>query len=98
MIDCLQDRLFGGIVEGDTTYLFLRQLQDFLDVPSDSLSLAVRVACEPNLIGLKRLFAQRINEMHLLLVNDIVGRIGIAKVNTHTVFTNTLDVTDMPLR
>ena len=98
MIDCLQDRLFGSIVESNTTDFLLRQLQDFLDMPSDSLSLAVRVACEPNLIGLQRLFAQRINEMHLLLVDDIVGRIGIAKVNTHTVFTNTFDVTDVPLR
>ena len=98
MIDCLQDRLFSGIVEGDATYFFLRQLQDFLDMPCDSFSLAVGVACEPNLIGLQRLFTQRINEMHLLLVDDIVGCIGIAKVNTHTVFTNTLDITNMPLR
>ena len=45
MIDCLQNRLFGRIIECDTAHFILRQLQYLLNMPCDRLSLAVRVAC-----------------------------------------------------
>jgi hypothetical protein len=88
----------GCIVKGNTTCLFFGQLQHLLNMPSNSFSLAVRVAREPNLIGLESLFAQRINQLYLIFFDYIVRSIAIAKVNTHAVFTNTLDITNVPLR
>ena len=98
MIDRLKDRFFGGIIERDTTHLLLGQLQDLLDMPCDGLSLAVRVACQPYLIGLERLFAQRVNQLLLLLVDHIIRSIAIVEINAHAIFANTLDITNVPLR
>ena len=98
MIDRLQNGLLGGVVEGDTAYLLLRQLEYLLDMPCDGLSLAVGIARQPHLVGLERLFAQRSHQLLLVLIYHIIRRIAIGKVNAHAISAYAFNITDMPLR
>ena len=98
VLHSLKHSLLGGVVEGDATSLLLRYLQHLLDVPSDSLTLAVRVACKPNLVGLECLLTERFNQLHLIFFYHIIRSIVIAKINAYAIFSCSFDVADVSFR
>ncbi len=55
MLDSILNRALGDLVEGDAMhFLVVEELfvpQDFLDMPRDGFSLAIRVSCEIEALG-----------------------------------------------
>ena len=53
IFDALADHVLRDLIEGDPLCFLVRQIQQALEVPADSLALAVRVGCEVH--GIRRL-------------------------------------------
>ena len=62
-----------NLVEHDTIGLLLVETQHFAQVPRDGFSLAVFIACEPNLLGFLRVLLQFADEFLLLVGYFVVG-------------------------
>ena len=73
VFDSLKNGWFGDFVKHDTARGFGLQAKHLIQVPSDSLSLAVLIGCEPHHLCLFRCFFQ-IGYTALLVFGDFVDR------------------------
>ena len=78
MLDGLQDGRLRDLVEHDAVGVHLVQPQHLAQVPGDGFSLAVFIACQPDLFGLLGLLLQFADEPLLLFGYLIVGQQRVA--------------------
>ena len=83
ILDGVEYRLLGNLVEYDSLCVFRIQFQCLLQMPCYGFPFAVFIGCQPYLVGLLHCFLQVGNQFVLLLGDVVFGLVLIIDVNTH---------------
>ena len=81
--DALRDHLLGDLVEGDAPGLFLRQIQQLLQMPGDRLPLPVRVSGQIHGFGGFRVLFQLRDQFLLVPDGDILWLEAVLDIHAH---------------
>ena len=92
VLDGVQDGSLGNLIEHDSLGGLGVQFQCFLQMPSDGLSFAVLIGCEPHHVGVLHSFLEFAHQRAFVVANLVLRLVVVVHVDTHLFFREVADV------